>query len=126
MEKSWKPLVLFVAFSVAGCAAANRPALNTNPDDIVLTAVTRAKDEWGCPEVTGALKGVTEPPKRQNWYDPVEPTQYRVAVAGCRRTSEYTVLCPQDGVRCYTIVPGEHEPLYIQEIVPGSGIFPKK
>ncbi len=126
MNRSWKFLTLFLALGIAGCGAANRPPLNQNPDDILLTAVTRAKDEWFCGDVNGAIKGVTQPPPMVHWYDPKLPVQYRVAVDGCGRSSEYTVLCPQDGVRCYTVVPGEREPLTIQEIVPGSGIFPQK
>jgi hypothetical protein len=117
--------VLFAALAVAGCAAANRPPLNANPEDIVQTATTRAKDEWFCSNVTGTLKGVKEPPKRQNWYSPNYPTQYTVAVAGCGRSSTYTVLCPHDGVRCYAVVPGEQAPTIIEELVPGSGIWGK-
>jgi hypothetical protein len=127
MGNSWKVLVLFLAVTVVGCAAAaNRPPLNANPSDIVQDAVNRAKDEWLCGEVNGTMKQVIKPPPRQHWYDPDLPTQYKVAVEGCGRSSLYTVVCPVDAARCYVVVPGEQAPMRIQEIVPGSGIFPEK
>ena len=127
MKKSWRFLFLFVSVSLAGCsAAANRPQMNTNVNEIILTATTRAQDEWLCGGVTGTLKAVKEPPPRKNWYDPDTPTIYTVAVAGCGRSDNYWVVCPVDAVRCYTVVPGERAPMYIEELIPGSGIYPTK
>ncbi len=126
MKKSWKLLFFLVAVIVAGCSAASRPQMNTNVDDVILTATTRAKDEWFCRDVTGTLKGVKEPPPRKNWYDPDTPPIYTVAVAGCGRSDNYWVVCPTDAVRCYAIVPGEKAPMYIEELIPGSGIYPQK
>jgi hypothetical protein len=123
MEKSWKLVLLFVVLTAAGCASVTkRPPLNANVNDVIQTATFRAGIEWMCSDVTGTLKGVKEPPKRQHWYDPELPTQYSVAVAGCGRSSTYTILCPQDAPRCYAVVPGEEEPVIIEELVPGSGV----
>ncbi len=125
MERSWKLLFFLVAVIVAGCSAASRPQMNTSVNDVIRTATTRAKDEWFCSDVTGTLKGVKEPPPKKNWYDPDTPTIYTVAVAGCARNDTYWIVCPTDAIRCYAIVPGEKAPPYIEELIPGSGIWNK-
>ncbi len=126
MEKISTFMIVLIALGMAGCPAANRPPLNANPDDIIQRAAHRAEMEWMCGGVSGAIKGVKEPPPRQHWYDPDLPTEYTVAVEGCGRSSTYWVVCPVDAARCYVVVPGERAPTYVEETVPGSGISPKK
>ncbi len=119
--KRWKFLLIPLALAVAGCAVANKPQMNTNPDDIIRTATTRAQDEWFCSGVDGSIKEVKEPPPRKNWYDPDTPPIYTVNVSGCGRSDNYWVVCPVDGVRCYAVVPGEKAPPYLRTLIPEAG-----
>jgi hypothetical protein len=99
-------ILLTIASALLVAACSSQQTLQTVEPQATRVALAKGQADLACPAATSNVVSSTlaEPPPGGDFKG--QQLQYNITVAGCGKSGNYTVRCPQDGSACYIPAPG--------------------